>query len=90
LKQTKKSETQEVSMPIAVTRNGNAYLPNAITFTPNGTRATITTSQFDGVLTVGAEYAITVTAPTPNPGNYTAKYVDVDVVTYKFDNLHQS
>ncbi|HYY59083.1 MAG TPA: hypothetical protein VE842_17265 [Pyrinomonadaceae bacterium] len=64
-------------------------LPHANTFTPNGTRATITTTQADGVLDVGQEYRIVVTAPTANPGTYTAKYVDVDVFTYSFDNLHQ-
>jgi hypothetical protein len=76
-------------MPIVVTHRGVAVLPHATTFTPNGTRATITTSALDGVLKVGEEYRIQVTAPTPNVGVWTARYVDVDVMTYSFDNLHQ-
>ena len=68
--------------------NGNQVLPNADTFTPQGTRATVTTTQLDGVLKVGKTYWIHVTAPSANVGTYTAKYVDVDVMTYKFDNLH--
>ena len=70
--------------------NGRQVLPSADTFTPRGTRATLTTTQFDGVLKVGKEYWIHVTHPSANAGTYRAKYVDVDGLTYKFDNLHQS
>jgi hypothetical protein len=62
------------------------FRPDA--FTPNGTRATVTTTQFDGALTVGQQYWIQVTPPTANQGTYTAKYVDVNGLTYSFDNLH--
>lgn len=77
-------------MPIQVRKSnaqGNQVLPNAETFTPNGTKATIETSDFDGVLEVGERYWIQVTAPSENPGTYTANYVDVDVLTYSFNNL---
>lgn len=78
-----------MAITVAIGAGAN-LLPHAITFTPNGTRATVTTSQFDGVLTVGQEYRITVTAPDAPVGIYTAKYVDVNVLTYKFDNLHDA
>lgn len=68
---------------------GNHVLPSANAFTPNGTRATVTTANLDGVLIVGQQYWIQVTAPTANPGTYTAKYVDVNGTTYSFDNLHK-
>ena len=76
-------------MAITVTIGGVGpnLLPHAVNFTPNGTRATVTTSQPDGVLIVGQEYTINVTAPDTPLGRYTAKYVDVDVTTYRFDNL---
>lgn len=67
---------------------GANLLPHAINFVPDGTKATITTNDFDGVLKVGQQYQITVTAPDAPVGVYTAKYVDVDVMTYSFDNLH--
>ena len=65
-------------------------LPHADTFTPAGTRATVTTTQLDGVLTVGQQYWIGVTAPSANVGNYTVKYVDVNATVYSFDNLHDA
>lgn len=70
--------------------NGAQVLPHADTFTPAGTRATVTTTQLDGVLTVGQQYWIGVTAPSANVGNYTVKYVDVNATVYSFDNLHDA
>jgi hypothetical protein len=70
--------------------NGNQVLPNANTFTKDGTRATVVTTQLDGVLDVGHTYWINVTAPSGPVGTYTAKYVDVNVMTYRFDNLHDA
>jgi hypothetical protein len=75
-------------MPVVVrvsNQNGAIVLPNA--FTPAGTRATVTTTQLDGVLTVGQQYWVGVTAPSANVGNYTCKYVSVDVTAYSFDDL---
>ena len=77
-------------MPVVVrvsNQNGAIVLPSSNTFTPAGTRATVTTTQLDGVLTVGQQYWVGVTAPSANVGNYTCKYVSVDVMTYSFDNL---
>jgi hypothetical protein len=71
---------------VNVTKNGALVLPHAHILNTNGTRATVTTTQFDGVLTVGQEYTITVPA---NGLVFTAKYVDVHGLTYSFDNLHQ-
>lgn len=80
-------------MPVVVrvsNQNGAAVLPSASTFTPAGTRATLTTTQLDGVLTVGQQYWVNVTAPSANVGTYTCKYVSVDVMSYSFDNLHNA
>ncbi|MBC1241915.1 hypothetical protein [Nostoc sp. 2RC] len=70
---------------ITVTKNGVQFLPHAISLNTDGTRATVTTSNFDGVLSVGQQYTITVLGGPI----FTAKYVGVDGLTYKFDNLHQ-
>lgn len=70
--------------------NGAVVLPNSDTFTPNGTRATVTTTQLDGVLTVGQQYWVNVTAPSANVGTFTCKYVSVNAMTYSFDNLHNA
>ncbi len=76
-----------MAITVTIGGAGGNLLPHAISFTPNGTRATVTTSQPDGVLIVGREYTIDVTAPDAPLGRYTAKYVDVNVMTYSFDNL---
>jgi hypothetical protein len=49
-----------VYVGVNVTKNGAVVLPHAHTLNTNGTRATITTTEFDGVLTVGQEYTISV------------------------------
>jgi len=71
---------------ITVTKGGKVVLPNAESCDTYGTRATVTTSEFDGVLQVGQEYRIQCAAPA---AVFTAKYVDVDGLVYNFDNLHE-
>lgn len=70
--------------------NGAAVLPSANAFIPDGTCASVTTAQFEGVLSVGQQYWIGVTAPTAKVGTYTVKYVSVNAMTYSFDNLHDA
>jgi hypothetical protein len=72
---------------ITVTRQGAPVLPHAISFDPQGTRATLRTGAFDGPLQVGQEYRIACAHPVA--ATFTAKYVDLDGLTYRFDNVHQ-